>query len=88
MGSYFFRKVYKLSYEKRLEMKGDTMSKKKKTEYKNLCIHLRQGFNLEYDEDSNWYDWEVTNLGIVVMDKQGRWIAFVNINDVVSVEMD
>jgi hypothetical protein len=43
---------------------------------------------LKYDEDSNWYDWEVTNLGIAVMDKQGRWIAFVNINDVVSVEMD
>lgn len=60
----------------------------KKTEYKKLCIHLRQGFDIKYDEDSNWFDWKVINSGIVVMDEQGRWIAFVNMNDVISVEMD
>lgn len=59
----------------------------KKTEYKKLCIHLRQGFDMKYDEYSNWFDWEITNLGIVVKDKHDCWIAFVNINDVVSVEM-
>lgn len=60
----------------------------KNTVYKNLCIHLRHGFDIKYDEDSNWFDWKVINSGIVVMDEQGRWIAFVNMNDVISVEMD
>lgn len=67
-------------------MKGDTVDKE--MEYKNLCIHLRQGLDMKYDEDSNWFDWKVINSGIVVMDKQGRWIAFVNMNDVISVTMD
>lgn len=60
----------------------------KEMEYKNLYIHLRQGFDMKYDENSNWWDWQVTNSGVVVKDKEGRWIAFVNMADVIAVEME
>lgn len=61
---------------------------KERKHYTCLYIHLRDGLDMKYDESSDWWDWEVTNVGVIVKDKEGRCIAFVNLNDVIAVEME
>ena len=60
----------------------------KTMEYKTLYIHLKDGNTMRYGETSSWWDWEMSDKGVVVKDKNGRWIAFINVDSIVAVEME